>query len=150
LFRLDRRTGGLAGADTPPEHVLEKVFLVLPPAAREWARQNGVPQPPEAAVRANEAPSAALQIISPDANTVYRLSPRLPLEAQRIPLRVAAAGPLREVTYYLDDTALATVAAAPFEAWWALAPGAHTLRAEARLATGAVVASETIEFSVLP
>jgi membrane carboxypeptidase/penicillin-binding protein PbpC len=150
VFRLDKRTGGLAGTGTPPEHVAEQVFLVLPPEAREWARQNGVPQPPAEALAVIEAPSARLQIISPDANTVYQISPRLPLESQRIPLRVAAAGTLREVTYYLDDRALETVAAAPFEAWWALAAGTHRLRAEARLATGEVVSSETVEFSVLP
>jgi membrane carboxypeptidase/penicillin-binding protein PbpC len=150
VFRLDRRTGGLAGANTPAEDVVEQVFLVLPPAAREWARQNGVPQPPAEVLVGIERPSAALQIISPDANTIYRISPRLPLDRQRVPLRVAAAGPLREVTYYLDDALLETVAAAPFEAWWAITPGAHRLRAEARLATGEVVASETIEFSVLP
>jgi membrane carboxypeptidase/penicillin-binding protein PbpC len=150
VFRLDARTGGLAGAGTPPEQVVEKVFLVLPPEAQEWARQNGVPQPPAQALAENEAPAVALRIISPDANTVYQISPRLPLDNQRIPLRVAAAGPLREVTYYLDEAALETVGAAPFEAWWALAPGAHTLRAEARLATGEVVASETVAFRVLP
>jgi hypothetical protein len=150
VFRLDARTGRLATAGTPPEQVVEKVFLVLPPEAREWARQNGLPQPPAEALAADEAATVALRIISPDPNTVYQISPRLPLENQRIPLRVAAAGMLESVTYYVDEAALETVSAAPFETWWALAPGAHALRAEARLATGEVVVSEAIEITVLP
>lgn len=149
-FRLDARTGGLATAATPAEFVIERVFLVLPAAAQEWARQNGLPQPPTEVVIPETGTSAALQIISPDANTVYQLSPRLPLEDQRIPLRVVAAAPLRSVTYYLDEAVVETVTEAPFEAWWALAPGSHALRAEARLANGQAAASETVQFSVLP
>jgi 1A family penicillin-binding protein len=46
-YWIDRRTGGLATLDTPPEERELKVFTVLPPEAREWAEKNGIPQPPE-------------------------------------------------------------------------------------------------------
>jgi membrane carboxypeptidase/penicillin-binding protein PbpC len=147
-FEIDTRTGGLAGPGTPREYVAAQVFLVLPPEAQEWARQNGVPQPPEGVAAGGGDDGAALRIISPDAATVYIVSPRLPVENQLIPLRVAAAGALRSVTFYLDGAVVETVTSAPFEAWWALAPGTHQVRAEARLEGGEVVESEAVEFRV--
>ena len=47
-----------------------------------------------------------LNVIAPDPNTVFQISPRLPRASQQIPFRVAAAGPLRSVTYRLDDQPL--------------------------------------------
>jgi len=149
-FELDARTGGLAGPTTPPESVVTRVFLVLPPQAQEWARQNGFPQPPADVVAAAQSPTAALQLIAPDPNTIYQISPRLPRASQQVPFRVAAAGPLRSVTYRLDGQPLGTATSAPFEWWWALEPGAHTLTAEARLTTGETLTSAAVTFSVLP
>jgi membrane carboxypeptidase/penicillin-binding protein PbpC len=147
LFRLDARTGAIAGSDTPPEFIHEQVFLVLPPEAREWARQNGIPQPPDGAVTvAGEDGGQALplRIISPDPNTVYQISPRLPLSSQQIPFQAVGAG-VTAVTYRLDGAVLGTVTGSPFELWWTLAAGRHTLVAEAQAAKSAPV-----EFEVLP
>ena len=149
-FQIDTRTGGLASAATPPEFVTTRVYLVLPPQAQEWARQNGLPQPPETVIAAAQGASAALQVIAPDANTTFQISPRLPRASQQITFRVAAAEALRSVTYYLDDAPLGPVTEMPFEWWWALEPGTHTLSAEAVLASGAAVTSAAITFSVLP
>ena len=44
--RLDRSTGRLATSTTPSQNVESRVFLVLPPEAADWARENDVPQPP--------------------------------------------------------------------------------------------------------
>lgn len=46
LVRLDRVTGQRAGEFTPAEMIEEKVFKVYPPQYREWAENNGIPQPP--------------------------------------------------------------------------------------------------------
>ncbi|MBI4301932.1 MAG: penicillin-binding protein, partial [Chloroflexi bacterium] len=46
LVRIDKRTGNLATPQTPPQFIEEKVFMVLPPEAQEWALQNNIPQPP--------------------------------------------------------------------------------------------------------
>ncbi|MFN3761809.1 MAG: penicillin-binding transpeptidase domain-containing protein [Anaerolineae bacterium] len=51
LFRIDRATGLPAGPDTPPERVQERVFIVPPAEAWEWARANNWPLPPETALR---------------------------------------------------------------------------------------------------
>ncbi len=149
-FRLDARTGQLAGPETPPEFVTEQVFLVLPPEAQEWARQNGVPPPPGGVAGVEGGLPQALQIASPDANTVFQISPRLPRASQQIPLRVVAARPLEAVTFLLNGRSLGTLTSAPFELWWALEPGSYSLRAEARLAGGEAVQSGAVEFVVLP
>jgi len=50
-FRIDRATGLPAGPDTPPERVEDRVYIVPPAEVWEWARANGWPLPPEAALR---------------------------------------------------------------------------------------------------
>ncbi len=45
-FKVNRETGLLATVYTPPELVDERVFMVLPPEAADWAREAGIPQPP--------------------------------------------------------------------------------------------------------
>jgi penicillin-binding protein 1C len=44
--RVNRQTGKLATACTPPELVEERVYEVYPPEAADWVRQAGIPQPP--------------------------------------------------------------------------------------------------------
>lgn len=46
-LKINRVSGLLATVGTPPELVEERVYLVVPPAAEEWARQAGLPIPPE-------------------------------------------------------------------------------------------------------
>jgi membrane carboxypeptidase/penicillin-binding protein PbpC len=148
-FRLDARTGLLAGPSTPAEYVTEQVFLVLPPEAQEWARQNGVPPPPGGVAAADGTP-VDLAIASPDPNTVFQISPRLPRDSQQVPLRVVAAQPVVSVTYLLNGRPLGTVTSAPFELWWTLEAGSYGLQAEARLESGEAVQSAVVAFEVLP
>ncbi|MBC7224202.1 MAG: penicillin-binding protein 1C, partial [Anaerolineae bacterium] len=46
VLRVDRTTGGLATEFCPPEVVEERAYLVYPPEAAEWAREQGLPEPP--------------------------------------------------------------------------------------------------------
>ncbi len=46
LFQVDSATGLLATESTPPERLVEEVYLVLPPEAERWAREEGIPAPP--------------------------------------------------------------------------------------------------------
>jgi len=147
-FDVDTRTGRLADASTPPSAVQSRVFLVLPPAAQQWGKDTGLPQPPAAAL----APSsnASVAIVSPDPRTVYQITPRLPLASQTIPFRVVVSGPPAAVTFILDGQALAPVTAEPFEMWWELQPGVHTLSAEVRWPAGDTAHSEAVQFTVNP
>ena len=45
-FLIDRDTGQLATAFTPPDKVEEKVFEIYPPEAADYVRENNIPQPP--------------------------------------------------------------------------------------------------------
>jgi penicillin-binding protein 1C len=148
-FEVDSRTGRLADANTPASAVQSRVFLVLPPAAQQWGKENGLPQPPTAPAQASGS-STGLAITSPDPRTVYQITPRLPLASQRIPFRVVASRPPTSVTFILDDQRLATVTAEPFEVWWVLQPGMHTLSAEARWATSETTQSAVVQFTVNP
>jgi penicillin-binding protein 1C len=44
--RVNRQSGRLATACTPPELVEERVYEVYPPEAADWVREQGIPQPP--------------------------------------------------------------------------------------------------------
>jgi penicillin-binding protein 1C len=44
--RVNRQTGKLATACTPPELVEGRVYEVYPPEAADWVRKEGIPQPP--------------------------------------------------------------------------------------------------------
>jgi hypothetical protein len=46
-FQINRETGRLATVFTPPSLIEERVYLVPPPEAVEWAQQSGLPTPPE-------------------------------------------------------------------------------------------------------
>ena len=45
-FLIDRDTGQLATANTPPDKVEEKVFEIYPPEAADYVREANIPQPP--------------------------------------------------------------------------------------------------------
>jgi penicillin-binding protein 1C len=44
--RVNRESGKLATACTPPELVEDRVYEVYPPEAADWVREEGIPQPP--------------------------------------------------------------------------------------------------------
>jgi penicillin-binding protein 1C len=148
-FEIDTRTGQLADANTPPAAVQSRVFLVLPPAAQQWGKENGLPQPPAAPAQTSGS-ALNVGIASPDPRTIYQITPRLPIASQQIPFRVVVSRPPVEVTFILDGQPLAPVTAEPFEVWWSLQPGVHTLSAEVRWPAGDTAQSETVQFTVNP
>lgn len=46
-FEIDKTTGLLATAATPPENRETRVYEILPPEAEDWVRESGIDQPPE-------------------------------------------------------------------------------------------------------
>jgi membrane peptidoglycan carboxypeptidase len=66
-FLLDRETGDLATLFTPLELVEERVYMIPPPEASEWARSAGVESPPQEydAYRENLPEDPDLAITSP-------------------------------------------------------------------------------------
>ncbi|MBZ0309227.1 MAG: transglycosylase domain-containing protein, partial [Anaerolineae bacterium] len=146
-FVIDTRTGLLADENTPDEFLKEEVFLVLPQEARTWAAQHGIPAPPLGAVPVgeNEVP---VKLLAPDPYTVFQLTPLTPLETQRILLRVTTPSSTTHIEYWLDGTRLQEITVYPFETWWTLTPGSHTLQAVATLKSGETLHSEEVYFRV--
>jgi hypothetical protein len=151
---LDAATGQMATDATPVGRRIERVFLDLPPQARAWAQAAGVPLLPDALAVQAAAPSGeaphSLLVLSPDRQTVFRISPTLPLDAQKIRITIAGPGELRDVTIYLDDVPLATLHQPPFEMLWTLQAGQHVLYATGIMADGEELRSEIVAFTVKP
>jgi len=153
-YRIDVATGLLATEDTPPERVIERVYAVYPPEALAWAIGQGLPQPPEAPESrvaqaepgAESRIAAPLEIVSPFQNDRYRISPSLPREDQRLLVEARAGGQAAfvRVTLYVDEQALASFDAAPYQTWWILEAGEHSIYAVGETAAGEAVESEAI------
>jgi membrane peptidoglycan carboxypeptidase len=164
---VDSRSGRLADASTPKDVLRSKTFWVLPYEYQAWARENGIPQPPEAvettlvdteqpgnsrgAELENERESLgdmAIRLVSPENGRVYRLDSRLPADAQRVAVtavpgeQLAADSPT--VTLFLDGAPLGSVDGPDYTAWWPLQAGQHTFRAMAMGSEGRQVASDPV------
>jgi len=146
-FTLDRRTGLLADETTPPEEREERVYLILPPEAQDWAIRQGIPQPPVGA-RIASGENVPARLLSPDPHTVFRLTPLLPEDQQRIRLAVAVPSQAEAVAYWLDGALLATVEEPPYEHWWSLQPGEHEISAVVELADGTRITTDRVPFRV--
>jgi membrane carboxypeptidase/penicillin-binding protein PbpC len=156
-IQIDAATGLPAEPGTPPERVIEEVFVLPPPEAQEWAREHSWPLPPDSVLDVTEAPSgriesdAPLVITSPDSGTVYRLSQSVPESYQSISVRARTSGGvvLVEVTLYVDGEPLTTQTTPPYEAIWQLRPGEHVFLARGVDEDGQVLESENVTVQVL-
>jgi membrane peptidoglycan carboxypeptidase len=77
LFRsvqINRENGALATIFTPPDLLKTKVFMVVPSAASEWARQAGLPTLPDTydVIRQPQIASADVMITTPEMFTAVR------------------------------------------------------------------------------
>lgn len=177
-FRVDAATGGPAGPDTPPERVVERVYVVPPAELWDWARQNCAgtaivcpypPLPPDsllAALPASPSDDAArvshgslptetgpsLIFVHPDNGTVYRLSSVVPQAYQsiRVAVRPTDGVAVADVTLLVNGEPLATFTAPPYEVFWTLRPGEHTFLAVGRDEKEHSIQSAPVVIRVLP
>lgn len=146
---LDAATGLLADETTPPERRLRKVVLDLPPEALSWARAEGIPLLSDYAVpMEGQAEPALLEIVSPDPNTTFFLTPDLPAKVQKA--RIASTGDpgIGETVLYVDGVELVRCPDASCAGWWALEIGSHQVHAQGVMEGGEVVESDGIVFHV--
>lgn len=68
IFQVNRETGRLATVFTPPELVEDRVYMVLPPEAAEWAKLAKLPTPPDSydVIYAAPPPVTGAVITSPE------------------------------------------------------------------------------------
>jgi Penicillin-Binding Protein C-terminus Family len=93
-----------------------------------------------------------LVMTSPAPNSVFALSPQIPLNLQRIDIsaRLGATDVPRQVRLLIDGETVATFANPPYRALWQLAIGDHTVQAVGIDANGQQVASTPVQFQVEP
>jgi membrane peptidoglycan carboxypeptidase len=157
-FRIDAATGQLADENTPPNRVVERIMLVLPAEALEWASDNDIEtandlttvrRPP---TLDQGSGASELDLTHPDAGTVYQISPVTPRETQRIAVSAQAGDgiQLTTLTLWVDDQLLATFREPPYRALWTLEPGRHTFTARGADRNGRELVSPPVTITVLP
>jgi membrane carboxypeptidase/penicillin-binding protein PbpC len=148
---VDLLTGLPADGDTPPERIRSITFLDLPAFALEWAQREGLSVLPGEWVKSDQPEGDAfLRIVSPDFNAIYQIDPATPLQAQKLRLVAVGSTGLTDVTLRMDGKVVATFDAPPYETWWLLETGTHTLYAEATLPDGTTLTSDEVTFTVNP
>jgi penicillin-binding protein 1C len=129
--------------DTVYVNVDGQLYLNLPPRAHEWARQEGLLLLPS-----EYEDDSGLLITSPEPGTVFSIDLAVPADVQQ--LRLAAEGSqfIETVTFFVDDEPIFTDDTAPFETWWPLVAGYHTIHAEAVINTD-ILSSRAVTFRVI-
>ncbi len=152
-IKIDVATRLPAANDTPPDRVATRVYLVLPAEAREWARDNGIPQltiindqlttnndqltngNPQSAIRNPQSVESQtpVRVTRPDNGTIYHMTPQTPIETQRIPVQAIVADGVRlaRLTLFVDGQSIGEFTTSPARTWWMLQPGTHTIMARA-------------------
>jgi len=137
---------------TAPEDVEDQLVLDLPPELHPWARAEGLLLLDDllmAGALDRETAVSPLRLVSPDAHMTYRLSPTLPVEAQRLHFEAVSSANLRNISLWIDDEPLAVMTSPPYEVWWQLVPGMHTVWAEGIDRSGLKVVSTPVTFEVV-
>jgi membrane carboxypeptidase/penicillin-binding protein PbpC len=154
---LDVATGRLADQNTPPDRQTNQVVLDLPRQAEPWARAQGLTiyrdlLPSVAGLSSTLTPflstSTPIQLVSPPANSTYRLSSGFETESQRILLEAIGESGLREVSFWIDGKLVAQTSSEPYQAWWSLKIGIHHVWVEGVRENGERVRSEVVIITV--
>jgi 1A family penicillin-binding protein len=155
LVRVDGRGGELASAHTPPQYIMQKVGVFLPPEAFEWAREQEGTANTTFIMTSGEsgydtrATDSRIVLTHPDHNTSYRLAPSVPADTQRIQVAARPLDDIVQVRLYVDEETLAVLDRAPYAALWQLAPGKHIFRADAIDRSGQTWSSQEVQINVL-
>jgi hypothetical protein len=168
-FALDRRNGLRAGAGCPLDFVTFQTITRYPAEAQDWARKQGVPevpavysvlcplQPDELAdstpnkMGDDLAPSAfrlhPLIFTSPDQGSVFRLSPNIPADKQkvRVSVRPAEGVEISEVSLLVNGRHLTE----GVETLWQMVPGLHTFEAVGIDSAGRQIRANTVTVEVV-
>jgi membrane peptidoglycan carboxypeptidase len=157
---IDTRTGEPATQVVPAAYLSHESFWILPPEYREWAAENGIPQPLgvessrfQVEGTTDDLPPSTfhLQLVSPDPMRAYHIDPGLPADVQRVPITARPNAEIvsqnAPVTLLLDGALLATASGPDYTVWWPLARGWHTFQAVATF-DGQTLQSEPVNVFV--
>jgi penicillin-binding protein 1C len=149
---LDERTGLLADETTPVGHRISTIVLDLPPEAHNWAQKQGLTLLSDMPVNINQISdmeTAAIQVISPRQNATYQITSDYAAEGQQILIEIAVGSGVSEVSVWVDGMQMALFSSPPYQVWWPLEAGDHTIWAQGVNLQGETVTSEEIGITVL-
>jgi penicillin-binding protein 1C len=143
----------VAASSASASHLSPSVYVgQTPPSSTEEAAASPggiLPLQSTLSPLAGAAPATpGLHILSPADHSIYTLSAGLSPDAQRLQIELSIPPGLTQVTLWIDGQLVQAFPAAPFETWWPLAVGPHTLHAEALSPAGVRLSSETISIVV--
>ncbi len=127
---------------------LPLVALDLPPQAYGWARANGLPLLAENGEDSATEQVVSLILTSPRPNTTYQLTSSIAASAQQLLLEALAEPSIHSVTFWVDGNWQVTVSEPPYQAWWPLQVGVHTIWAQG-MVDGQTIQSEAIQITVV-
>ena len=145
---VDRLTGALARAATPPERRREVLALDLPPEAARWAHAQSIVLLSDLQ-GTGAASNGGIRLNAPAPGSIYQISASLPAENQRLHIEAISTLALSEATIWLDGLPLATMTQPPYETWWPLEAGDHSLWATALTETGEEISSPKVQIKVV-
>ncbi|MGB8213583.1 MAG: penicillin-binding protein 1C [Anaerolineales bacterium] len=147
---IDSATGLLADDSTPPAQRRPVIALDLPPTAQRWAHSQGIRLLSDlTALPEPAAPQlGGLVMISPEPDSAYRISGKLALSDQQLPIETAAGQGLTGISLWVDGRQLGDCASAPYLLWWQLSAGTHQFWAQGLSSDGQTVKSNVVQITV--
>jgi penicillin-binding protein 1C len=150
--QIDTATGRLANDSTPLERIREQIVLDLPSQLQPWAHAEGLTLLSDLMAASSDGGSQVssppLRMISPSSGSIYKLSPGLDPETQKLLLEAIGEVDLKQVMIWVDGNLIGSFENTPYQAWWQLTIGQHEAWAEGLLEDGTNVVSESVIFNV--
>jgi membrane carboxypeptidase/penicillin-binding protein PbpC len=142
---VDRRTGRVAGRDTPLGQVEVRTYLDLPARYASWISGMGLRRPPSSASRSGAGPDhrpagmppttpggaerpVRISIVSPENGLHLLRDPETPPDHATLALKSVVDPPGRQVVWYVDGKPYRLVDY-PYLTRWRLEPGEHVFQA---------------------
>jgi penicillin-binding protein 1C len=145
---IDSTTGLMANDSTPLDRRRPVIVLDLPPAVQRWAHSQGIRLLSDLSAQATTLQPGELVMISPEPDTTYRISDKLALSDQQLPIEAVAGQGVTGISLWVDGRQLGNCASAPYLLWWQLSEGTHQFWAQGVSADGRTVKSNVLQITV--
>ena len=151
---VDALTNSLANDSTPIERRKSITVLNLPVEAQSWAHTQGLPLLSDYSQATLDSGSSlpnnsSLILLSPHADTTYRIDPHLDMSSQQLQIEAAVGQGISQATIWVDGNLLTTFSSPPYQAWWTLSAGEHRFWVQGVNTNGEIMKSEIVAITVV-
>ena len=125
-IRIDRRNGLRASERCPAEHVIERIFAVLPANYATWQQDNGEGPPTRYSPLCpfDRVTPDAVVVVHPSPGDVFLVEPGYDRSTQSVELTAEVDPPVGEVRWLVDGREVSRNEW-PYTGSWTLEPGEH-------------------------